>query len=303
MSPRVTVAHPRVLILSAALATLLAAPLPALAHGLAGNRFFPATIATDDPAVADELSLPTVSSQDGEAEFAGEWSKRFTPTFGLSIESAWTRDSSGAPTQTGFQNIGTTLKWQFLTDAPSETILSAGLSAEWGGTGSRRVGAEDTTVVTPTFYFGKGFGGAAQDWVKPFAVTGLIGYAMPTSGRDKAGGLNPSSITGGLAFEYSLPYLNAHVRDHGWPGWVNQLTPLVEVAFERPVHNAGGEGLTGSVNPGVLWTGRRVQLGGEAIVPMNGDSGRGVGWAVQAHFFLDDIFPKSLGKPLFGAGQ
>jgi hypothetical protein len=31
---------------------------PVLAHGVAGDRFFPATLAVDDPAVADELSLP-----------------------------------------------------------------------------------------------------------------------------------------------------------------------------------------------------------------------------------------------------
>jgi hypothetical protein len=29
------------------------------AHGFAGDRFFPATISTDDPFVANELSLPT----------------------------------------------------------------------------------------------------------------------------------------------------------------------------------------------------------------------------------------------------
>src|SRR5450631_3286738 len=33
----------------------------AVPHGIAGKRFFPATLATDDPFVADELSLPTVS--------------------------------------------------------------------------------------------------------------------------------------------------------------------------------------------------------------------------------------------------
>ena len=40
-------------------AALFAACVPAFAHGFAGNRFFPATLATDDPFVADELSLPT----------------------------------------------------------------------------------------------------------------------------------------------------------------------------------------------------------------------------------------------------
>jgi hypothetical protein len=39
-----------------------AAAGPVFAHGLAGKRFFPATIAIDDPFVADELSLPTVST-------------------------------------------------------------------------------------------------------------------------------------------------------------------------------------------------------------------------------------------------
>ncbi len=32
-----------------------------LAHGIAGDRFFPVTLAIDDPFVADELSLPTIA--------------------------------------------------------------------------------------------------------------------------------------------------------------------------------------------------------------------------------------------------
>src|SRR5262249_47204397 len=39
-------------------ALLWAAASGAFAHGFAGKRFFPATLATDDPFVADELSLP-----------------------------------------------------------------------------------------------------------------------------------------------------------------------------------------------------------------------------------------------------
>ena len=48
------------LLASASLALSLASE-SAAAHGFAGKRFFPATISTDDPFVADELSLPTVS--------------------------------------------------------------------------------------------------------------------------------------------------------------------------------------------------------------------------------------------------
>lgn len=36
-------------------------PHPVHAHGFAGARFFPATILTDDPFVADEMSLPTLT--------------------------------------------------------------------------------------------------------------------------------------------------------------------------------------------------------------------------------------------------
>jgi hypothetical protein len=61
----------------------------ALAHGFAGSRFFPATITIDDPFVADELSLPTVSNQKTgtdpsvvETTISGELSKRITSDFG-----------------------------------------------------------------------------------------------------------------------------------------------------------------------------------------------------------------------------
>ncbi|HEX7776310.1 MAG TPA: hypothetical protein VF449_07260, partial [Parvibaculum sp.] len=45
-----------------ALACAGLAATPAFAHAVAGNRVFPATIATDDPGVADELTLPQVST-------------------------------------------------------------------------------------------------------------------------------------------------------------------------------------------------------------------------------------------------
>ncbi|MGA8317897.1 MAG: hypothetical protein WB768_18855, partial [Bradyrhizobium sp.] len=45
----------------------------AFAQCYVGARFFPATLATDDPCVADELSLPTVSwSKTGDFPAATE---------------------------------------------------------------------------------------------------------------------------------------------------------------------------------------------------------------------------------------
>src|SRR5580693_1068250 len=46
-------------------------PSTAFSHGFAGDRFFPATITTDDPFAASEMSLPTFSEirQPGQPPF------------------------------------------------------------------------------------------------------------------------------------------------------------------------------------------------------------------------------------------
>ena len=299
--------------------TILAAT-SAAAHGVAGDRFFPATLATDDPAVADELSLPTIAHfktgddpSATETDVSGEYSKRLTRNLGISFAGTWTHlTSPGAAPQSGFQNLETTLKYQFLTSARREAILSAGVSVEWGGTGSSKVGAEDIGTITPTLYFGKGAGDLpeALALAKPFAVTGLVGYAIPMRGHElvddpSCGGCAPisqattRSLTYGLTLQYSLRYLSAHVKDFGLPNFVNQLTPLVEFAASTPVQNAHGLPTTATANPGVIWSGRRMQLGLEAQVPINRDSGKSIGVLFQVHWFLDDLFPRSIGRPIW----
>jgi hypothetical protein len=54
------------------------------------------------------------------------------------------------------------------------------------------------------------------------------------------------------------------------------------------------------VQPGLIWSGQYYQLGAEMIVPVNSLSGHGIGGLVQFHLYLDDLFPRSVGKPLFG---
>ncbi|HEX3700963.1 MAG TPA: hypothetical protein VHV27_09850 [Phenylobacterium sp.] len=298
----------RILLAASLGAAALCAAGAASAHAVVGNRFFPATLSTDDPGVADELSLPTVSAfRTGddpaarELDIDGEWSKRITRDFGISFDESWTRlkTPDGGSSQ-GFQNLETTLKYQFLTDPEHEAILAAGVSYEWGGTGAAGVGAERHGSVTPTIYFGKGAGDLPDSlaWARPLAVTGLVGYAVPTRSRED-GELVPRVLTYGVALEYSLPYLAAHVKDLGLPAFVNGLTPLVEASFETPVANAAGARTTGTVNPGVIWSGRHFQVGAEATLPINRQSGRGAGFLVQIHFFLDDLFPHSIGKPIW----
>ena len=274
----------------------------ALAHGVVGNRFFPATLITDDPAVADELSLPTVdvsktsdTPSATETDISGEWSKRITSRFGVSFDGGWSDIKTPGREITGFQNLGTTFKYLALTDTPHELMVSVGLGVEWGGTGNERVGAERTTTLTPTLYFGKGAGDLPDSlaWARPLAITGVVGYGVPLKSGETR------SLETGFAIEYSLRYLSSRVRDVGLPSVVNEMTPLVEVQLSTPVANGGGAPATGSVNPGVIWSGKHIQLGAEAMIPINSASGHGVGAIFQVHWFIDDLFPQTLGKPIW----
>lgn len=289
----------------AAIAACLAfaAPGPAGAHGFAGARFFPATPSTEDPAVADEFGFPTISRFGGETAVSGEFAKRLTRTFGISVEGEWTheREEDGTIAE-GFQNIETAARWQILTSPDHEMLATLGLAVEWGGSGEAGAGAEETTVIAPSLAFGKGFGDLPESagWARAFAVTGILGYALPAHDHDEFGEPIPTALEGGLSLQYSLPYLNAQVGDPGLPAWTKRIVPLVEFTFDDPLRNAGEERLSADLRPGLLYVGRRVQLGAEAIIPLNDAAGDRLGFIVQLHFFIDDLFPGSLGRPLFG---
>ncbi len=231
----------------------------ALAHGFAGSRFFPATITIDDPFVADELSLPTVSNEKTgtnpsvvETAISGELSKRITSDFGFSIGYAWNHlDQAGPPhNPNGFQNLEITPRYQFLLNARHEAVASVGVVTEVGGTGATRVGAVPFATYTPTLYFGKGAGDLPEslNWARPFAVTGIFGYSITSSKKITSPVVDPdtgfttlavdhfsNALNYGIAMEYSNFYLRANVHDFGLPEWVNRLTPLVEFGFTAPV--------------------------------------------------------------------
>jgi hypothetical protein len=101
-----------------------------------------------------------------------------------------------------------------------------------------------------------------------------------------------------------MPYLKSAVVDLGLPDFFNRLIPLVEGSLQTPVANTMSSGTvtTGTINPGVIYVGDTYQVGIEAMIPVNRQSGSSVGAIAQLHFFLDDIFPNSIGKPLFGNG-
>jgi len=274
----------------------LAAALPqfAHAHGIVGERFFPATITSDDPFAADELAVPTISLGNHEEDYEFEYTKSIVPHFSVSFGGGYVNSHPPGDTHvSGWENLEITPTWQFVTDTESEFVASAAVSVEIGGSGSTAV-ADRFTTYTPKILFGKGFGDLPDSMalVRPFALTAVIGYAIPgTSSASKA-------IEWSGAFEYSLLYLQNNVRDMGLSQTLARLTPVVEYSFTSPMDSGG---TTGTINPGLIWSGQYVQFAAEAVIPLNHASGDTLGVRMQLHFYLDDFFPQSIGAPIFGS--
>jgi hypothetical protein len=137
-------------------------------------------------------------------------------------------------------------------------------------------------------------------------VTGQVGYQIPTESYDPLqSSFIPQVLTYGASLQYSMPYLKSQIKDLQLPDFINHLIPIVEAQFSTPVaNNFGNSSVTrGTVNPGVIWVGTYYQVGPEALVPVNRESGTGVGFLAQLHFHLDDIAPNTFGRPLIGGTQ
>lgn len=195
----------------------------AFAHCFVGARFFPATLAIDDPCVADELSLPTIQwSKTADTPPATEWdvsaeiSKRITEDFGISIGDTWSQiNQPGGPKMAGFADLETTLQYQLLKDGDHEFAELLGLIVDWGGTGASNSGiGTPYTLLTPTYYFGKGFGDLPDQagWLRAFAVTGQVGYQIPTRSFDVVQqAFIPQAVPWGMSIQYSMPYLKSEI--------------------------------------------------------------------------------------------
>ena len=297
------------------------------AHEIVGNRFFPATLTIDDPGVNDELSLPTVDSFNTgdvppvrQRDISGEFSKRITEDFAISFGTTYTFLGPIDPTvpgANGFQNLDTLFKYRVYKNPEHEFVMSVGLSVEWGGTGSSTVGAEAFNTYTPTLFFGKGLGDLPDtlSWLRPVAITGQVGYAIPGQNSTTTFSIDPETgaltadtefhprvLSWGGTIQYSMPYLKSAVMDLGLPDFINHLIPLVEANLQTPLSNTltSGTLTTGTIQPGVIWVGNYFQVGVEALIPINRRSGSNVGVIAQLHLYLDDIDPRGIGKPLFG---
>lgn len=295
----------RKMLRAVAVSTIFSVSAAAGAHGFVGDRFFPATVTTDDPLATDELALPEFSyfespgDPGGEARTADagfEFDKLIVPklTLGVSDDYLWQKPRGG-PGARGWDNLTLSLKYQLWENAPHESVVSVGMETDLGGTGSKSAGRDSYTTFVPTVYFGKGFGDLPDAlWpLKPLAVTGTLGLDFPTEARDS------SALEWGLALEYNLPYLQQQVKDVSLPEPFKNMIPVVEFSNTSPFNRQGGM-TTGTVNPGVLYESRYFQIGAEALIPVNRESGDHVGGIVVLEIYIDDLFPKIFGHPIFG---
>lgn len=289
--------------------------LPVHAHGVAGDRLFPATLSIDDPGVGDELSAPTFvyqpqSGSGGSPDtrsygYGVEWDKTITKNLGVAINDGYSViRQQGSNSLYGWNDLITTLKYQFFENDAHEILMSAGVQREWGGTGAQRVGANTAGWTQPTLYAGKGLGDLPDSLglLRPIALTGELGYQLsdvPTANGPGGPAHNPNFWNVGLSVQYDMAYLHRQVKDYGLPDVVNHLIPIVEFAYSTPATAGYGRNTTGTIAPGFLYEGGFYQIGVEALVPATKASGTRTGLIAQLHFYLDDILPTTIGKPIF----
>jgi hypothetical protein len=286
---------------------MVLAPGTGWGHGVVGKRFFPTTLAIEDPFVSDELSFVVehIKGPEGkETELEVEIQKRLSPNFSLGFGGAYRiiKPSGGlggeeeghegtSGTAYGFSNPTVSLRYQFLRDSVRELAGTMALNITPGGVGAKRVESLSETTLTPALQIGKGFGDLpdAAGWLKPFAVTSSLGFNIFTGGSETEELDN--SIEWGVTVMYSIPYLQSFVKDMGIPWPLSRLIPIVEFNGQTLLTGHAGGETTAFANPGLIWVGKYISLGVEAKIPLNDVSGNHVGIVGLIHFFLDDIAP------------
>lgn len=299
MANRTWLAVPSVLISLAACSEASAAYV--------GDRFFPSTLATVVPTPADFVNFPQLvqlpDNASRELDFPFTYSKLITPDWSVSFTENY-RIVDQASRRAGFDNLVLGTQYELYSNPEHEFVFSAGGTVALGGTGSSDIGAKSFSTLTPTVYMGKGFDdlSGSMAWLRPINVTATLGVALPTQSTTVTGATtidNPNVLQWGFALEYSLLTNSYSAGEGGAHRFAKGLVPLVEFAMQTPLNGPLAGETTGTINPGVIWVGESAQLGMEAIIPINENSGRDIGVRAQIHFYLGNIFSNAIGKPIF----
>ncbi len=277
----------------------VAAPVAA-AHAVVGERVFPATLTFDDPGVADELpfvfnSLP--GPQGTTDSLSLGYAKTLTRRFGLVVGTDYQQvEPATGPPLRGWDNWTLGAAYQLYKIPSTESIGLVQFTDTFGGSGSSAIGSPDS-VYTPEFAFGQGFGFLpfSLRYLTPFAITGAISENIPSSSA-----LAPRVLNWDFSLQYSIPYLQDFVRYEGIGAPFNNMVPIVEIPMQTCLDADCPARTTGDIDPGLIWIGHYLQWGVELELPVNAASGNRLGIVVGVDFYFDDLFPKTLGAPLFG---
>ncbi len=284
-------------------ASILLFPAVALAHGVVGRRLFVEPFATED---ANTFSEAGISSTWIKRFDEKEWELHFgvglqlSENVGLDLEGDRLRIETEDGTESGFESPEMTLKYVIQRSPARESITTLSLTFA-PASGDSQIGAEPFSSISPGLLFGKGLGGLpdALWYLRPFLLQGNVGLHVHLTQSD-----DPEELHNNLAYNlfiaYSLPYLQQSVRDVGlqWP--LNRLFIASDFNFEMALNGPETGGTEAFARPGLIWVGKGVQWGIAAVIPLNDRSGKDVGVFGQAVAYLDDLFPKTLGRPLLG---
>ncbi len=279
-------------------------PGSALAYTAAGDRLFAASAVLPQIAPGDEFytwgwTVPLAGGPVGAASrasnFGAVFSKTITERLGIVLEDSWCPvERVGKGPVFGWRNFNAEVKFLAIDNHPHEFLLTLGLHREFA-TGAQRIGESPKSATEPRIYFGKGLGDLDIGYLRPLAVTGMVGYkfsdAAPRADR----------VNLGVVVEYSVPYLQSKVQSFDLPEIIRGLTPMTEVSIGVPAGRSFGARTTVLISPGVSYAGEGWEFHLAALVPATRATAAGAGVIAQLHLSLDFLFPDTIGRPLFSA--
>ena len=144
---------------------------------------FPATILLPQAAPGDTLYVTPSSRPVPGGDFTNltaTLDKTLTERLGIGIQNGYNWiGRKDASTLVGWQNLLAYVKYEAILDPPHEFLFSVGTAHEFGGTGTRRVGApQNGATWVPTTFFAKGLGDLPIGYLRPFAVQGFTTYQL-----------------------------------------------------------------------------------------------------------------------------
>jgi hypothetical protein len=274
----------------------------AYAHGVVGERSFIEPFIAEDVNPKNEFVIARPEWDHSRNETAlgigFGLEKKLADRLSLTLDSEWDELSpDDGPHASGFQNLGITVKYAFFINPAHEAITSVALEST-APTGSRDVDAEKDWSFKPFFLYGKGFGDLPGflRYARPLALQGDAGFEIATD-HDRT-----TTFAHNVAVEYSIPYLQAFVRDLGlrWP--LNDLIADTEFNFEHGVNGDEHGRSKVFVTPGVVYMDRWIELGVAGRFPLNAAANDEFNWGIVflVDLFIDDLLPWTRWQPIGG---